>query len=184
MVNYQNGKIYCIRSRSRPELVYVGSTTQTLSKRLGKHKAPSNHCSSKQIVAVGDAYIELIETHPCDNKEQLLRREGQIMRSMTCVNERIAGPPTPEELRTKYKQKYHNHKERICVLQKHRYQQNKEKICAEQRHRYKQNREAVLARHKQAVECQCGATTKGGTSKHRRTAKHQFWLQTNNFIYS
>jgi hypothetical protein len=95
MVNYQNGKIYCIRSRSRPDLVYVGSTANTLSKRFGGHKA-SNTCSSKQIIDVGDAYIELIEEYPCENKEQLFRREGQIMRSMVCVNHNIAGRTSKE----------------------------------------------------------------------------------------
>ena len=36
--NYQNGKIYTIRSRSRPDLIYVGSTIQSLSTRFGEHK--------------------------------------------------------------------------------------------------------------------------------------------------
>ena len=86
MPNYQNGKIYSIRSRSRPDLVYVGSTTQPLSKRLGEHKTPRKKTSSKQIIELGDAYIELIENYSCENKEELLKREGEIMRSMECLN--------------------------------------------------------------------------------------------------
>jgi hypothetical protein len=35
--DYQNGKIYCIRSH-KTDLIYVGSTCQPLSKRLGKHR--------------------------------------------------------------------------------------------------------------------------------------------------
>ena len=88
MPNYQNGKIYSIRSRSRPDLVYVGSTIQPLSVRLGKHKLPRNKSSSKQIIDIGDAYIELIENCSCNSKEELLKREGEIMRSMDCVNKR------------------------------------------------------------------------------------------------
>ena len=42
MPNYQNGKVYSIRSHSRPDLVYVGSTTQPLSKRFGGHKELKN----------------------------------------------------------------------------------------------------------------------------------------------
>jgi len=86
MPNYQNGKIYSIRSRSREDLVYVGSTTQPLSVRFGGHKAPSNKSTSKQIIDLGDAYIELIENYSCNNREELLKREGEIMRSMECVN--------------------------------------------------------------------------------------------------
>ena len=36
-VNFQNGKIYCIRSH-QTDKVYIGSTTQTLAQRFGKHK--------------------------------------------------------------------------------------------------------------------------------------------------
>lgn len=85
-VNYQNGKIYSIRSRSRPDLVYVGSTTQPLSVRFGGHKKSSNRSTSKQIIDIGDAYIELIENYSCNGKDELCKREGEIMRSMECVN--------------------------------------------------------------------------------------------------
>ena len=35
--DYQNGKIYCLRSH-KTDLVYVGSTCQPLYKRLNEHK--------------------------------------------------------------------------------------------------------------------------------------------------
>lgn len=88
--NYQNGKIYTIRSRSRPDLIYVGSTIQPLSVRMGKHKKPANTCTSKQIIELSDAYIELLETYPCQNIEELRLRENHHMRSMDCVNKMLA----------------------------------------------------------------------------------------------
>ena len=91
MPDYQNGKIYSIRSRSREDLVYVGSTTQTLSRRFTGHNKKNNTSSSGQIIDIGDAYIELIELCPCDSKMELLKREGEVIRSMDCVNKRIAG---------------------------------------------------------------------------------------------
>ena len=36
-MDYKNGKIYTIRSHQTDE-IYIGSTTQTLTKRLSKHK--------------------------------------------------------------------------------------------------------------------------------------------------
>jgi len=96
MPNYQNGKIYSIRSHSRPDLVYVGSTCRRLSERFSKHKIASNTASSKQIIELGDAYIELIENYACGSKEELNRREGELIRSMDCVNKRIEGR-TPTE---------------------------------------------------------------------------------------
>jgi len=51
---------------------------------------------SGEILQYPDAYIELIENFPCENKEQLNKREGEIIRSMDCVNKRIAGRTMPE----------------------------------------------------------------------------------------
>lgn len=69
----------------------VALAIRTFSKRFSHHKTKSNTCSSKQIIDIGDSYIELIEDVPCDNKNQLIRREGQLIRSMDCVNKLIAG---------------------------------------------------------------------------------------------
>lgn len=113
MPNYANGKIYQIISPNYP-LPYIGSTTQPLCKRMAEHRKPSHlpKCSSRILIEAGDAYIELIENYPCENKEQLNRREGMIIRERECVNYRIAGRTTgeyakdnPESVK-KYKQKY------------------------------------------------------------------------------
>ena len=37
MPDYQKGKIYAIKSY-QTEMMYIGSTTQTLSQRIAKHK--------------------------------------------------------------------------------------------------------------------------------------------------
>ncbi len=85
MPDFQQGKIYKIRSTIRPDLIYIGSTTQTLSMRMTQHRAPSSRCSSHEIIAVGDAYIELIENFPCNNKDELNARENRHMRALQNV---------------------------------------------------------------------------------------------------
>ena len=85
MPNFQNGKIYMIRSRSRQDLIYVGSTTQTLSVRMAGHRTPSNPCSSREIIAIGDSYIELIENFPCNSKDELNACENRHMRALQNV---------------------------------------------------------------------------------------------------
>ena len=94
MPNYQLGKIYTVRSRSRRDLVYVGSTTQPLSKRMAMHRSVKN-CSSKVIVDIGDSYIELIENFPCADKYELGARENQHMRALVCVNKQSAVDDCP-----------------------------------------------------------------------------------------
>ena len=94
MPDYKNGKIYCIRSYLTDD-VYIGSTTSPLSTRMVSHRTKFKngiYITSQEILKHGDAYIELVEDYPCDNKEQLHRREGQVIRATDkCVNKFIAG---------------------------------------------------------------------------------------------
>lgn len=90
MINYQNGKIYSIRCRSDDTLIYIGSTTQSLAKRWGDHKKDfkyGNHLPyHKLIIDIQDWYIQLEEEFPCDNKEQLEKKEFEIMRNISTLN--------------------------------------------------------------------------------------------------
>ena len=78
-VDYANGQIYAIYSPNM-ENFYIGSCASTLAKRLYQHKHKSNACSSKIVIAAGDAYIELIENFPCKSKKELNKREGFYIR--------------------------------------------------------------------------------------------------------
>jgi hypothetical protein len=109
MPNYEEGKVYCIRSHATVGC-YVGSTTQPLSKRFYHHKREYNkwiannnlkYYTSFKVLEHGidDCYIELIENVRCNDKNELERREGEIMRiTDNCVNQIIAGR-TPKEYR-------------------------------------------------------------------------------------
>jgi hypothetical protein len=103
MPNYSNGKIYSIRSH-QTDKVYIGSTTLSLSARMGEHRRTHRYyltgggvgkksgCKSTEIIAFDDAYIELVEEYPCETKEQLLKREGEIIRATAnAVNRCISG---------------------------------------------------------------------------------------------
>ena len=114
MQRYQNGKIYAIRS-NQTDKVYIefGSTCMPLSKRLYGHRKDKKNfdngkfrfVSSFDMLEFPDAYIELLEEFPCDNKMQLERREGQIMRATeNTVNMRIAGRTIAEYRRDNVEQ--------------------------------------------------------------------------------
>jgi hypothetical protein len=142
MPNYENGKVYCIRSHATVGC-YVGSTIQSLSKRLYSHKRDYNkwiannnlkYYTSFKVLehGVDDCYIELIENVSCNDKNELERREGEIMRiTDNCVNKNIIGR-TNEELKLynkTVKKKYiENNKEKIKEDTKKYYEDNKEKI--------------------------------------------------------
>jgi hypothetical protein len=93
MPDYQKSKIYKIISNGTDD-IYIGSTTETLSRRLAGHTrsyktylgGKGNNVSSFNILKYGDAKIILIEECPCDSKEQLLAREQYYIDNTDCVN--------------------------------------------------------------------------------------------------
>jgi hypothetical protein len=88
MPDYSKGKIYTIRSYSNPDLIYVGSTTQPLSKRLVDHKRnyksylnqKGNYVSSFKLLECDNCYIELVENCECKCKEELDEKKKNIKR--------------------------------------------------------------------------------------------------------
>eukprot|EP00732_Lithocolla_globosa_P003338 Lithocolla_globosa_v1_NODE_2634_length_1926_cov_7.330305.p1 type:complete len:105 gc:universal NODE_2634_length_1926_cov_7.330305:1422-1736(+) len=100
MVNYQNGKIYKIVS-NQSNMVYFGSTTVALTKRLSIHNAhykgfskKSADISSFDIIELGHAQIFLVESFPCNSKEELIARKRFHIESNCCVNRQIPGRQT------------------------------------------------------------------------------------------
>ena len=134
--DYKNGKIYCIRNNINDD-IYVGSTTQRLSKRMAKHREDSKRenkmhsifYSKVNEIGIEHFYIELIEDCPCDTLEQLLKREGHYIREMGTLNHKIAG-------RT-HKEWEQDNKDKLQIYQKEYAKQNKETI-KEYRTEYKQ----------------------------------------------
>tara|TARA_R110000796_G_scaffold19014_2_gene57232 strand:+ start:94 stop:504 length:411 start_codon:yes stop_codon:yes gene_type:complete len=89
MNKYQNGKIYKIVCNITNE-IYIGSTIETLSQRLSKHKY-SKKCMSNEIIERGDYEIILIKIYPCNNVYELEKEEGLYIKNNNCINNRIAG---------------------------------------------------------------------------------------------
>jgi hypothetical protein len=192
MPNYQNGKIYSIRSY-QTDMVYIGSTTQSLAKRIGGHKVNykaysvngKRYISSYEIIKYPDAYVELIEVFPCSNKMELHRREGEIIRATdNTTNRRIAGR-TDQEYRTdnadKIKQYYQDNKD-ILKYKKKQYRTENATTIKEQSKQYRaDNADTINKKH----ICQCGSSyTKRNRSRHLKSLKHQEYQTIIEFILS
>ena len=135
MPNYAKAKIYQVISPNHP-VPYIGSTTQTLSARMRAHRA-EHICSSRVVIDAGDAYIELIEEFPCENKEQLNKREGEIIRQRECVNHRVAGR-TDKEWRE-------DNSDRVKAYHIQNYQKNREaKLAYQKAYRARRKAEASV----------------------------------------
>lgn len=96
MPDYSKAKIYRVFCEDDQ---YIGSTIRPLSERMYRHRTAfktgnTKHSTSYYIFekhGIENVKIELIEEYPCENKEQLLKREGEIQRERNCVNRCIAG---------------------------------------------------------------------------------------------
>ena len=127
MVNYNNGKIYKIEDLAG-EMCYIGSTTKSrLCQRMVEHRASYHHWKSDKsgkVMAydIFDKYgiencrIVLMETYPCESRDQLTSREAHYIRTVACVNKHIPGR-TDEQYYQDNKATIQAHKQmpNICV---------------------------------------------------------------------
>ena len=137
MPDYNKGKIYTLRCRTDDALIYVGSTIQHLCDRLASHKRDSRTEISKKCPLYrtinndwDNWYIELYEEYPCDNREQLCKREGEVIRLIGTLNSKIEGRTNKEwynDNKEKKKKYYEDNKEKISKQKKEYYENNKEK---------------------------------------------------------
>lgn len=151
MPDYSKGKIYTIRFIDNDNHIYIGSTCQSLAKRFGGHKIiVSSLYKYIQETYNGDwskCYIELCEDFKCDNREQLNKREGEVIRDFmkndeyNVFNQRIAGRKQKE-----YRQ---DNKEHINGKKKEYYQNKKKDIQNKQKEYYQNNKSSLLKKQKE-----------------------------------
>ena len=98
MSDYKQGKIYKIVDLTTENNIYIGSTCQTLEKRLSGHvndfkyytmNNNNNYITSYEVLKNGNYEILLIENYPCDSKYELFKRERYFIETMNCVNQII-----------------------------------------------------------------------------------------------
>jgi hypothetical protein len=176
---YQHAKIYKIISYSHPEIIYFGSTTQQLCRRLQAHKTSfkcGKNTSSSELMKYDDAKIFLIEDYPCENKEQLTKKEGEYIKNNECINKRIAGRTNKEWYNdNKDKIKEHNEVNKITIAErKKKYRTvNKQKISENMKVYYEGNKQHILNKMKVIITCECGKVMRiDNIIRHNKTIKH------------
>jgi hypothetical protein len=163
MPNYLNGRIYRVFCEDgEPCDEYIGSTVRTLSQRMAKHRSDYKNglkytsCILFKKYGVENCKIELIEDYPCERREQLEKREGEIQRQRACVNKQIAGRTKKQyrqdnkaKIVEKHKIYNEKNKQQIAAKEKIYREQNKDKIAARKKIYYQNNREKILERQKE-----------------------------------
>ena len=175
MNKYNNGKIYTIRCHDDNTLIYVGSTTQPLYKRFFQHKRDSITYNKRTMyskineIGFDRFYIELYELYPCNSKEELNKREGEIIRLIGTLNYQIAGRTDTEY--------YIDNKEIMNIKHRKYYSEHAEQI-KQNKKEYRENlsedkKKAVHDRKREKITCICGCiTARSDIAKHMKTKKH------------
>ncbi len=205
---YEHSILYKIRHKTEEiKDCYAGSTTNRFEVRQSQHKCDVSSPHSKHyklhvydfIRTHGgwDEWImELIEVYPCQNKKELLMREGHWVKTLgATLNSHMPGR-TPEEY-------YRDNKERISARHKAWNDENKEHVAAQklvyreatkdrraewqakydkdnketryakEKARREANKEIITAKNTTRVLCECGATINhSSTRAHRRSQRH------------
>jgi hypothetical protein len=161
MGDYTTSKIYKIFSIDSDD-VYIGSTTETLSTRLSRHKSnykrylngKHHYITSFKILEKNNYDIVLIEECPCNSKQELHERERYYIENNNCVNKYIP-----------------------CRTAKEYCQQNKDKKSEYQKEYYKEyrqkNKDKIKEYQKEKIECNiCGCKiSRNYLARHQRTNK-------------
>jgi hypothetical protein len=193
---YLRGQIYTIRNIKDDTMIYVGSTINSLSKRFHKHKCDCKNKGNYSLYSYidndwSDWYIELYEMYPCNNKKELERREGQVIREIGTINKNIAGR-TNEEWREEnadflkeYKKKWReenpekikewreDNKDKIKEKCKIYYDKNINYIKEINKKYREDNKDKIKKQQSEKVCCNiCGAfSTKTNLQRHKQSKK-------------
>jgi len=137
---------------------------------MGQHRSDyklNRGKSSAEVLKHGGAYIELIEKFPCEDREELCKREGEVMRATeNCVNKVIAGR-TDKEWRD-------DNKFDITTKAKKYHEDNREVHLARMKIYYQDNREKEKQRKGTKIRCECGMSiTRNNISTHKKKSFHK-----------
>jgi len=165
---YKRGMIYTIRNIKDDTMIYVGSSINNLSKRFDNHKrcckVGKSGISLYSHIVDNDWsgwYIELYEMYPCNNKKELNRREGEVIREIGTINKYIAGRTKKE-----YNQEFRDVKIKW-------WKDNIIRMTELKKQNYIKNREEIAKKQNEKVCCNiCGAfSSKNNLPRHQKTKK-------------
>ena len=183
-MSYSNAKIYSIRNSVDGD-IYIGHTTQTLSKRFQKHKS---NCKNEKLqdrqlyqkmntLGIEKFYIEKEQDcKECKDVEDVRKVEGEWIRKLGTLNFQIAGRPT-QECRAEYVKK---DPDRWKQYHKDWNEANKEKEKERLANSYQKRKEQIRERRNEKIQCECGVIhNRGHKSQHIKSKKHQNYLNNN-----
>lgn len=185
---YKNSKIYKIVN-SKSNSIYIGSTTQSLARRMSVHRAFARHeykCGCKKLARHMQKYgvqnfrIVLIETYPCKNKDELRAREEYWIEKLKPELNIVSAYLTKEKKKENWQKYYKQHSKKIKKRSKQWYQDNKEYAKERDSIYREKNKDKILEREEQIICCTCGFfCSYKNYARHVKSKMHFEFLELN-----
>lgn len=195
---YKQGKIYKLTSK-KTDKIYIGSTIQKLSRRLNKHISDWNQykkgntkkgeTTSFEILKNGSYKIKLIEDYSCNNRNELLKREGYWIRKLksNCVNKTDPSRTKKEYMLDNkkkfddYHKQYRENNRELLREKIRKYRNNNpDKVIETRKRYYQKNKDYIKLRNSIETKCKCGKMLrKCDIPRHNKSNIHKKfeWLQ-------
>lgn len=187
---YNSSLIYTIRSHQTNKY-YIGSTTQSLSRRLSEHirdykkylvNNDNKYMSSYEILQYNDYYIELLISYPCNSRDELHRKEGELIRQYKSdvvnivINGRTYKQYTEDNkthIAEKCKQYAKEHQVSIAERMNRYREDNSVHIKEQVKQYYEDNSVHIKEQMRQPIICNCGIiSSKGHILRHHKSNIH------------
>ena len=149
MNKYENGKIYKVVNDTI-NIVYIGSTIQTLNSRMASHRSSYKkklNSTYSKWGDINDCKIILIENYCCNNLIELKQRERFFIETTINCNH-ILPLRTKKEYRT-------DNKDFIKKIHKDWYKKNRDKKLLQSKEWYEKNKEAINKKRREKHKNKC-----------------------------
>ena len=169
-MDYSKAKVYKVCNSIDNEL-YVGSTCQSLSQRMGEHRRGARKTRSQHFrlyqkmnkLGVENFTIVLLEEMPeCQNIEQLRKKEREKIEELNATLNQLVPSRTKQEwtkdnsekVKASSQKHYENNKEKRLEQAKHFALDNPDKVKEYKRRSRERNKEKYNIRQGEQFECQ------------------------------
>jgi len=157
MVNYKYGKIYKLVN-DEDEILYIGSTCDSLTGRFSKHKSLAKNDTERPIYKYcngkgwDNIIIQIIQIYPCGSKKELLiceRHHYDIFKPKFNCYKPIATNKERGEYIKKYSREYRTkNRDKLIKASKIYNEKNKEKLAIKSKIYRKKNKEIIKVKDK------------------------------------